>query len=75
MDRVEAATRSFRDMATSYQAIELAKQQACMRPCPPDALPYMGELEGCDGAYINAGHNCWYVRITDMLSRPVPNSN
>jgi glycine/D-amino acid oxidase-like deaminating enzyme len=60
-DRVEAAIKSFRDMASTYKEIGLAKQQACMRPCPPDAFPYMGELDGCDGAFINAGHNCWYV--------------
>jgi FAD dependent oxidoreductase len=64
LDRVEAATKSFRDMASTYETIGLAQQQACMRPCPPDSLPYMGELDGCDGAFINAGHNCWYVFFT-----------
>lgn len=32
-----------------------------MRPCPPDALPYMGTIPGYNGAYINAGHNCWGI--------------
>jgi hypothetical protein len=32
-----------------------------MRPCPPDALPYMGKITGWSGAYINAGHNCWGI--------------
>jgi glycine/D-amino acid oxidase-like deaminating enzyme len=32
-----------------------------MRPCPPDALPYMGKISGWSGAYINAGHNCWGI--------------
>ena len=32
-----------------------------MRPCPPDAKPYMGRVQGWSGAYINAGHNCWGI--------------
>lgn len=32
-----------------------------MRPCPPDALPIMGEVPGTRGAYISAGHNCWGI--------------
>ena len=24
-----------------------------------DAKPYMGPIPGYEGAYINAGHNCW----------------
>jgi glycine/D-amino acid oxidase-like deaminating enzyme len=32
-----------------------------MRPCPPDAKPYMGRVPGWSGAYINAGHNCWGI--------------
>ena len=59
--RVEAAMASFRDMASQYNEVELDKSQACMRPCPPDALPYMGEISVCEGAFVNAGHNCWYV--------------
>ncbi|CAM9561348.1 unnamed protein product [Discosporangium mesarthrocarpum] len=35
--------------------------QACMRPCPPDALPIMGEVPDLRGAYISAGHNCWGI--------------
>ena len=31
------------------------------RPCPPDALPYMGQISEYNGAYINAGHNCWGI--------------
>lgn len=60
--RVEAAMASFQDMSSVYQKWgELDHSQACMRPCPPDAMPYMGAISGCEGAYINAGHNCWYV--------------
>ena len=33
----------------------LPVRQACMRPCPPDALPFMGAVPGLDGAYISAG--------------------
>lgn len=32
-----------------------------MRPCTPDALPVMGRVEGIQGAYISAGHNCWGI--------------
>ena len=31
------------------------------RPCPPDAMPYMGPIPNVEGAYINAGHNCWGI--------------
>ena len=34
------------------------KDGKLMRPCPPDAMPYMGNIPGYKGAYINAGHNC-----------------
>ena len=62
--RAEAAQASFRDMAPSYQEANggsLQKSQACMRPCPPDAMPYMGPVPGYAGAYLNAGHNCWGI--------------
>ena len=26
-----------------------------------DAKPYMGSVNGWEGAYINAGHNCWGI--------------
>jgi glycine/D-amino acid oxidase-like deaminating enzyme len=60
--RVDAATSAFTAMSRRYRdSGRLAVTQACMRPCPPDALPYMGRIPGHDGAYINAGHNCWCV--------------
>jgi glycine/D-amino acid oxidase-like deaminating enzyme len=60
--RVQAATQSFHSLASTYQSHGiLDRAQACMRPCPPDALPYMGALPGYTGAYINAGHNCWGI--------------
>ena len=61
-DRVEAASNAFQEMSAAYRKEgELDRVQACMRPCPPDALPYMGKLPGYVGAYINAGHNCWGI--------------
>lgn len=65
--RVEAAMSSFQEMSATYQNGELDRAQACMRPCPPDALPYMGTFPSYEGAYINAGHNCWYV-FSDLVS-------
>mmetsp|Transcript_44290 Transcript_44290/g.106700 ORF Transcript_44290/g.106700 Transcript_44290/m.106700 type:complete len:486 (-) Transcript_44290:465-1922(-) len=62
--RVKAAQASFRDMAPQYKEENggsLEKSQACMRPCPPDAMPYMGPVPGYSGAYLNAGHNCWGI--------------
>lgn len=60
--RVDAASAAFRQLSTMYENNgRVAVTQACMRPCPPDALPYMGKIPGYSGAYINAGHNCWYV--------------
>jgi glycine/D-amino acid oxidase-like deaminating enzyme len=59
-DRVEAARQAFEAMSSLYKKEgELDRVQACMRPCPPDAMPYMGEVPGYEGAFINAGHNCW----------------
>ena len=59
-DRVEAASSAFKMMSQTYaKEGELLTKQACMRPCPPDAKPYMGTINGWKGAYINAGHNCW----------------
>ena len=45
----------------SKLGVELDRVQACMRPCPPDARPYMGKVPEFEGAYINAGHNCWGI--------------
>ncbi|KAL9181492.1 hypothetical protein ACHAXT_010297 [Thalassiosira profunda] len=61
-DRVEAASSAFKLMSNSYATKgELSHAQACMRPCPPDARPYMGRVQGWSGAYINGGHNCWGI--------------
>lgn len=61
-DRVKAATNAFQSISKTYQDFgELDRVQSCMRPCPKDALPYMGSIPTYDGAYINAGHNCWGI--------------
>lgn len=61
-DRVKAASDSFQEMSVQYRSKgELDRVQACMRPCPPDAMPYMGKIPKFKGAYINAGHNCWGI--------------
>ena len=58
--RVKAATDSFSTMSKRL-AGEPDVTQACMRPCPPDAMPYMGAVPGVSGAYMSAGHNCWGI--------------
>ena len=55
--RVEAATKSFSMMSKRLGGTPDVVQ-ACMRPCPPDALPYMGKVAGMTNAYMSAGHNC-----------------
>lgn len=61
-DRVEAASNAFQAISSTYKDYgELDRVQACMRPCPPDAMPYMGTIPTFEGAYINAGHNCWGI--------------
>ena len=58
--RVAAAKASFSALS-SLGAPEVARHQACMRPCPPDGLPYMGALPATENAFIAAGHNCWGI--------------
>lgn len=72
--RVQAAVASFQDMSSIYRqgGQELLGQtQACMRPCPPDALPYMGAIPRCDNAYLNAGHNCWGIAWAPACGRAI----
>lgn len=57
--RVEAAMASFRSMSSLYDKEgELDRMQACMRPCPPDAMPYMGSIPSYEGACT------YYMRFT-----------
>lgn len=46
---------------TSMTAGKQPSSQACMRPCPPDALPILGEVPTCPNAYLSCGHNCWGI--------------
>ncbi|EKX33390.1 hypothetical protein GUITHDRAFT_158911 [Guillardia theta CCMP2712] len=58
--RVAAAERSFGSMSSlGSKKADIA--QACMRPCPPDAKPYLGRIPGTQNAFIAAGHNCWGI--------------
>ncbi|CAJ1379488.1 unnamed protein product [Effrenium voratum] len=58
--RVEAATACFSEMSRKLGG-KPDVVQACMRPCPPDALPIMGKVPHVKNAYISAGHNCWGI--------------
>eukprot|EP00607_Mallomonas_marina_P002575 CAMPEP_0182433676 /NCGR_PEP_ID=MMETSP1167-20130531/64842_1 /TAXON_ID=2988 /ORGANISM="Mallomonas Sp, Strain CCMP3275" /LENGTH=277 /DNA_ID=CAMNT_0024622667 /DNA_START=394 /DNA_END=1227 /DNA_ORIENTATION=+ len=59
--RVAAAVRSFSGLSASLGGRQPDIVQACMRPCPPDGLPYMGTVPDIENAYISAGHNCWGI--------------
>ena len=60
--RVDAAKQSFQAMSAVYKDQgQLDRVQACMRPCAPDAMPYMGRIPGYVGAYCNCAHNCWGI--------------
>ncbi|CAE7942744.1 TDA3 [Symbiodinium necroappetens] len=58
--RANAAKMAFSEMSKKLGG-EPDVVQACMRPCPPDALPIMGKVPHVRGAYISAGHNCWGI--------------
>mmetsp|Transcript_36646 Transcript_36646/g.90167 ORF Transcript_36646/g.90167 Transcript_36646/m.90167 type:complete len:395 (+) Transcript_36646:78-1262(+) len=60
MERVKAAQSSFSALSSLGQGHEV-HAQACMRPCAPDALPILGQIDKCSNAYIAAGHNCWGI--------------
>ena len=51
--RVEAATASFSTMSKRLGGTP-DTVQACMRPCPPDAMPMMGKISNIVGAYMSA---------------------
>ena len=59
--RVDAAQKSFASMTTIGKRQKADVVQACMRPCPPDAMPCMGKIPKTQNAYISAGHNCWGI--------------
>lgn len=35
--------------------------QACNLPTSPDGIPVIGQVPGCEGAYIATGHSCWGI--------------
>ena len=52
--RVTAATKSFHEMSAHYAELgEPTTVQACMRPCPPDAMPLMGTIPGYELSLIH----------------------
>jgi glycine/D-amino acid oxidase-like deaminating enzyme len=59
--RVKAAMDSLASIASIVKGKEPVMQQACMRPCAPDAIPIMGGVPNVEGAFISAGHNCWGI--------------
>ncbi|GAB5359796.1 hypothetical protein AAMO2058_000573100 [Amorphochlora amoebiformis] len=60
--RVKAASESLAALAPQVAKDRNPEvSQACMRPCPPDAMPMIGGLPGYENAYIAAGHNCWGI--------------
>ena len=61
--RVKAAAESFTLMSKRLGGTPAASQ-ACFRPCPPDALPYMGRVPRHSNAYMSAGHNWCAARPT-----------
>lgn len=58
---MSAAAASFSTMSKKLGKPDPDTVQACMRPCPPDALPLMGKIPHIRGAYMSAGHNCWGI--------------
>lgn len=59
--RVAAASASFKGLSASVGKDGPRRFQSCMRPCPPDALPFLGRVPGVQGAYLACGHNCWGI--------------
>ncbi|QDZ25895.1 FAD-dependent oxidoreductase [Chloropicon primus] len=60
MSRVAAATESAGKLSSLLKEAP-EHVGACMRPCPPDALPFMGKIDGCCNAFLSSGHNCWGI--------------
>ncbi len=59
--RVAAAQAAFAGISRTAGGGAPDVQQACMRPCAPDALPILGAVPGVDGAYLACGTNCWGI--------------
>ncbi|CAL6413022.1 unnamed protein product [Bathycoccus prasinos] len=59
--RVQAAWDSFKSMSPSVGSSPPILTQACMRPCAPDALPFLGKLPNVENAIVASAHNCWGI--------------
>lgn len=69
--RVAAAHESFRELSSvGDQGPHFT--QACMRPCSPDGLPYIGRVRGTSNVCLAAGHNCWGNNPQDRAFEPSP---
>ena len=61
--RVAAARASFEGLAPSVAVGQAPMlEQACMRPCAPDAMPLLGLVRGTSNVVLACGHNCWGIR-------------
>lgn len=69
--RVAAAVAAVSGLSTVLGKRPPVATQACMRPCPPDALPMMGRVPTVDGAFVSAGHNCAPPRLLRFLRLPL----
>jgi len=56
--RVKAARDSLRAKTSAVDGIE-PESNACIRPCPPDARPMIGNVMG--NVFLACGHNCWGI--------------
>lgn len=52
---IKAACRVF--PALRREDFEGVKRWAGLRPCSPDGLPYIGQVDGMDGVYVASGHS------------------
>ena len=69
-DRVAAAVASFQGMAPFARGQTPKIEQACMRPCAPDAMPVLGVVPGTSNVVCAYGHNCWgilWAPVTGLL--------
>ena len=69
-NRVAAAVASFQGMAPFARGQTPKIEQACMRPCAPDAMPVLGVVPGTSNVVCAYGHNCWgilWAPVTGLL--------
>jgi len=56
--RVKAASTALRSKTSVTGSVE-PDARACIRPCPPDARPMLGNISG--NVWLACGHNCWGI--------------